>query len=177
MTDLIKQKEDIEKRVKEEVAKHVRVLKEKIYKFLSEEKPPDVLIIKSHLICEYYINQILIVKDISKAKELNKLSFFDKVNKALNIEKPNQKNIHEKLIGLNKLRNKVGHELEYILSESDVDSLGYLTGKEYVLDKYDFDKIEKLLRNTLIMIVIDVSMLLFDFVSEEKIKPTTSKNI
>lgn len=170
MENLNNQKEKVEKDIKSEITKHIRVIKEKIERFLSEEKPADILIIKSHLICEYYLNQILIVKGISKAKEINKLSFFDKVNKALDMLDEEQKNIHEKLIELNKLRNKIGHELEYVLSESDVDNLGYLTGKEYILNKYDFDKLENLLRRTLVLIVIDVSMLLFQLVSKEKNK-------
>lgn len=153
-----------------EATKHIRVLRGKIDKFLSKEKPSDVLIIKSHLICEYYINQILIVKGVCVAKEINKLTFFDKVNKSFDTNVPEQKNIHEKMIGLNKLRNKVGHELEYILSESDVDTLGYITGKEYVLEKYDYPEIEDLLRNTLVMIVIDISMHLFQIISTEKTK-------
>jgi hypothetical protein len=155
--------------VDEEIKKHSVFVMEKIKKFLSGEKPADVLIIKSHLLCEYYLNQILIIKGISEAKEIDKLTFFDKNNKAFDLNITNQKNIHNRLSRLNKLRNKIGHELEYSLSEYDVDSLGHLTGKKYILDKYDFNNIEDLLRNTLIIIVIDVAFFVSSLVSVEKV--------
>lgn len=161
---------EIKKQIESDVAKHIRVLRGKITKFLSEEKPSDVLIIKSHLICEYYINQVLIVKDSCTAKEITNLSFYDKVNKAFDTKNSEEKILHDKMTGLNKLRNKVGHELEYVLSESDVDTLGYITGKEYVFNKYDYPEIDGLLRNTLTMIVINVSMFLFELISIEKRK-------
>jgi|GEM_PF-2965161 len=176
MENLNEEKEEIRKNIKSEIEKHSRALKEKINKFLSAEKPSDVLIIKAHLICEYYLNQILIVKNISNAQEIDKLGFYEKVNKALNIQNHEEKKLRERLIKLNKLRNKVGHELEYILSEFDVDSLGYLTGKEYILSKYDFDTIQELLRYTLCLIVIDIAMLVFGFVSNEKMTRKFLKN-
>lgn len=155
-------------KVESDVAKHIRVLRGKIDKFLSKEKPSDVLIIKSHLICEYYINQILIVKNSCTAKELTNITFYDKVNRAFDAKKTDEKIFHDKMIGLNKLRNKVGHELEYVLSESDVDALGYITGKDYVFEKYDYSETDDLLRNTLTMIVVEVSMFLFQLISKEK---------
>lgn len=159
-----------------EIDKHIDVLLGKVNKFLSQDKPPDVLIIKAHLICEYYLTQILIVKEMATAGQIDKMTFFDKLGKALNTADAQEKNLHEKLIRLNRLRNKAGHELEYSLSESDVDNLGYLNGKKYVLDKYDRDnQIEVLLRDTLVGITISVSMLLFNLVDKEKSKAPNSK--
>ena len=153
-----------------EIDKHVRVLKEKINKFLSGEKPSDVLIIKSHLISEYYLNQILVLKNLFPPQEIDQLNFYEKNKKSFDLQTPNEKNIYERLKKLNKLRNKVGHELEYTLSEFDVDTLGYLTGKDYILIKYDYEKIEDLLRFILIGIVIDLAIHVFGLVSIEKEK-------
>jgi len=152
----------------EEIKKHIRVLQDKIDKFLDKGKPSDILIIKSHLICEYYINQILILKEICNAKELFELKFSEKVTKALDNSKEKQKIIGSKINALNKLRNKVGHELEYVLSEADIDNLGYRDGKEYILDKYEHSNLEDLLRSVLKKIVIDLGLFLFDLVYEEK---------
>ena len=153
---------------KTEIDRSIKTLMEKIDRFLSEKNPSDVLIIKSHLICEYYLNQILILNGKSTAKEIDKLSFFDKANKAFDLQNQGQKNTHDRIVKLNQLRNRVGHELEYTLSESDVDTLGYFTGKEYVLKKYEFDKLEDLLRNTLIDIVVEVALIVINIVKLEK---------
>lgn len=163
----------LDKILESDAETHKNIIRNKIEKFLSKEKSSDVLIIKSHLICEYYINQILIIKELCKAKEVKDLDFYHKVNKALSINNPEEKILHEKIIELNKLRNKVGHELEYILSESDVDSLGYISGKDYILEKYKFTDMHELLRRTLIMIAIDISILLFKLVYRIKIQEKT----
>ncbi len=152
---------------KDYISKHVKMAKAKIVKFLPRESPSDVLIIKSHLICEYYINQILILKDICSAKQINKLTFYDKLQKSFNLDDKDQRKMFERIERLNKLRNKVGHELEYILSESDVDNLGYIVGKEYILEKYDFETLSDLLRNTLLLLVIDLSFFVYEAVMLE----------
>lgn len=57
------------------------------------------------------------------------MTYCQKLDVALNKNIPYEKNLHEELIALNKLRNKVGHELEFEVSESDIDTLGYTQGK------------------------------------------------
>ncbi len=160
--------EEVRTKIKAELEKHQRVLIEKIKSFLATEKPSDVLIIKAHLICEYYLNQILILKKLCTAKQISEKGFFEKCNLALDITKADENECRDSLLGLNKLRNKVGHELEYLLSETDVDSLGFLKGEVYILKKYDFDSLQELLRNTLIGIVIDLSLIVFSLVYDIK---------
>ena len=151
-----------------EIKKHIRVLTDKLKRFLPDDAPPDIQIVKAHLICEYYLNQILILKNFCSAAKLNQMSFYDKYDKVFDLNNKNQKQIFDSLKILNKIRNRVGHELEYTLSESDVDELGFVRGKEYILEKYDFEKLSDLLRNTLTLIVIDVGLFVFDLVSEQK---------
>jgi hypothetical protein len=151
-----------------ETKKHLKVLSGKLSTFLSADKPSDVLIIKAHLICEYYLNQILILKEICSDKDIDELSFYDKSNKAFASGDAEQKILLKSLRILNKLRNRVGHELEYKFLESDVDKLGFVSGKEYVLKKYEFDDPLALLRSTLVSIVVDVAIELFALVSVEK---------
>lgn len=158
-------------KLKNEISKHVRVLKDKLNKFLSEDKPPDVLIIKAHLICEYYIDQILVLEDICPVKDMRRLAFSQKLEKVEDKLSEVQKESLNALRTLNTLRNKVGHELEYTLSEFDVDSLGFFRGKDYVLEKYDFEDLSESLRNTLTHIVVDSALLVFTIVDVKKNKP------
>lgn len=151
-----------------EIDKHIRVVRQKIDTYLADTQSSDVLIIKAHLICEYYLNQILLVKEVCDSNEMKKLSFFDKTQKAFDMNSPYEKIIYRKLKALNDIRNKTGHELEYTLTESDVDALGYINGKEYVLIKYDFDEIQKTLHHILIDTVLDVSLCLFRLIKKEK---------
>jgi len=154
-----------------DATQHRRFLQSKIDIYLSIDKPSDVLIIKSHLICEYYLDQILIIKNSCPAKELRNLTFFKKMNLAFNSNNVEEKNLLDQISELNKLRNKVGHELEYTLSESDIDALGFYVGKDYIFRKYDlkYANINYLLGHTLGTIVIEVSMFLFKTVSLEKL--------
>lgn len=155
---------------KSEIKNHLRVLKDKLIKFLINGTSPDILIIKSHLICEYYLNQILILKEICSANNINTMVFAEKNNKALDQSVLNEKLSYDSLKILNNLRNKVGHELEYVLSESDIDNLGFLRGKNYILDKYSFETLSDQLRSILTDVVIDIAMVLFKLVETEKSK-------
>lgn len=152
---------------------HVDNLLKKVNIFLSEDKPADVLIIKAHLLCEYYINQLLILKEICSAKDIESQSFYQKMEKArtvFNFQDDLQKKAFEKIGRLNKLRNEVGHELNYALSESDVDALGYLDGKQYILDKYDVETDIERLRSILISVVVSIALLLMTIIKTEKQK-------
>lgn len=151
-----------------EVQKHHRALLEKLRKFLPKESPPDVLIIKSHLICEYYLTQILILRGVCSHRELRDFTFREKLEKALKKNNPVEKESYEEIQKLNRLRNKIGHELEYSLSEADIDELGFPRGKEYIFNKYDFEALPELLRDTLRNIVIGISFIVFTLVDEHK---------
>ena len=154
---------------------HIKDLIQKINKFLSDEKPSDILIIKAHLLCEYYINQILILRETCSVKDIESLTFNEKIQKAFNLNDKDEKLIFDYTNRLNKLRNKVGHELEYSLSESDVDSLGYIQGKEYILEKYDYETDIERLRTILRLIVIQTALLLIGSVKKEKASKETVK--
>lgn len=161
--------------VNSEIDKHLRVVKQKINTYLTNTQSSDVLIIKSHLICEYYLNQILLIKEKCDSRDIKDLSFFVKTQKAFDLNNSFEKIIYLKIIALNDIRNKTGHELEYVLTESDVDALGYINGKEYILKKFDFDDIQKTLHDILIDTVLDISLFLFRLISNEKKKLSGSK--
>jgi hypothetical protein len=144
--------------------KHYNELHAKITKHLNSAEP-DVLIIKTHLICEYYLSQLIALENGSFLK----LNFPDKVSRAI---KHNEQTC-EILRLLNTLRNKIGHELNYTLSESDIDSLGYklYSSQEYVIKKYDYENEVDLLRAVLIKIVIKLAVLVE--IKVEELKPKT----
>jgi len=154
----------------EDLKKHQHAVIDKIKKHLPSTNQPDILIIKAHLICEYYINQILILKEIFTLKEIGELNFHKKFEKAFNESMVFERNLKNKIRKLNKLRNKVGHELEFSLSESDVDEIGNLTGKNYIIKKYDFANYTDCLHDILVDIVIDTSIVLLTEVESEKKK-------
>lgn len=154
---------------KNEMKKHIGVLVDKIDTFLVIGNPSDVLIIKAHLICEYYLNQILILKGLRVAREIDKLTFHQKRCIALDTSNKKEHETSEALAALNRLRNRVGHELEYKLTEADVDSLGYCDGKDYILQKYELENnLQELLVEVLKGIVIDASVCVYRIVKSER---------
>lgn len=152
--------------------KHFIKFRQKINAFMSVDKPDDILILKAHLLCEYYINQILIINDIPRG-QTESLTFAQKIDL---LSKQKIGLLTEEirtLQKLNRLRNKVGHELEFNLSESDVDEIGYtLLEKDYIVKKYEFDDNKKLLRELLISIIMStaVSLSLYteDYINKKK---------
>lgn len=158
-------------KINEDIKKHMDNVRKKIQEHISVEKSPDILILKSHLICEYYLNQILIVKELTTLRELDSLNFYKKANMV--VDKKDSIKLLKKILKLNKLRNKIGHELEYKLSESDIDTIGYIEGKKYINNKYEINDIKMLLINILIEIIIETAMLLFNEITSDKIKNGT----
>lgn len=138
-----------------EFEKHFTIAKDKISKFL-QNKEADTLIIKGHLLCEYYFNQLLIL--LSEPNFIEK-TWHEKKEKLFQLQIL-EKDLHLLLNQLNKLRNVLGHELEYVLTESDVDRIGFLFGKGYIIDKYEITNKKKLLEKYISRIVIKVAMVL-----------------
>jgi hypothetical protein len=105
---------------------------------------------------EYYLNQFLVITSSEEIVNIDNLSYAQKLQQAEK-DKFFRKKTLMLLTRLNKLRNKVGHELEYKLSESDIDSLGYVFGKKYIIDKYEVSDKKELLHRYMIKIVICIS--------------------
>ncbi len=155
------------------IKNHLDSFRNKVKNFLSPDKPSDVLIIKANLICEYYLNQVLILVDAFTMDEIKRSGFHHKISKLKDFKSnlksfQDGKKVADRLLRLNKLRNKVGHELEYNLSESDIDELGMFGGKNYIINKYNFDSKEGLLRDILIDISAEISIFLYDIIEEIK---------
>jgi len=90
-----------------------------------------VLLLKGHLLIEYILNHLIILEKEGSAKLVEELGFAEKleiVEKEKILE--GQKILPIKR--LNKIRNKLSHELEYQITEADVDYLGFCLGKDYI---------------------------------------------
>ena len=120
-----------------------------IGKHLSESLEPELLLLKGHLLIEYYLGLLLILND--EKKEILEETFYKKIQRSKELNIVGDPYM-ESIFCLNRLRNRMAHELEYTISESDVDSISMPFGKEYILKKMDAieenhsNSIKKLLR-------------------------------
>jgi len=130
---------------------------------------PVFMILKSHLLAEYYIDQFIALGIPRGDIILNKgFSFSQKLTilESLNIA---EKNIIDSLGALNRLRNRCTHDMDYKISESDIDKIGFLQGKSYFNDKeyLGYDQ-KNLLHLTLIGIISPLDGLLRHFKKNHK---------
>ncbi len=119
-------------------------------KRVSNETDLTTILLKGHLLIEYYLDHVLLLL-FDKEVNLNSLSFFQKV------EKLKQKNcftddIFRSLRKLNDIRNNLAHRLDFKISFSEIDSVGFCLGKEYVLKKFEEEGEGE---RTLLLYVID----------------------
>ncbi len=150
---------------------HLNDISNKVYS-LKKYNDPDLAIIKAHLVCEYYIDQFIILKkDDEDDIHLIELTFHNKITRFLNQNNPEEKKVFRKLNKLNKLRNSISHELDYIIRESDVDSIGVMVGKEYIFLKYKSqNNLEELLFYVLKDVISSISYLVYCYLEKSKIK-------
>lgn len=128
-----------------------------------------LIFLKFHLLIEYIINQIIILYSGSEdGYKKSDDDFFDKVNYMETLKDLGIKGKEtESLRRLNKVRNKLSHELEYKISESDIDSIGFCLGEEYIMHKFklDFYK-EENIKNLLIFVMQRVTGNLYKYIAK-----------
>jgi hypothetical protein len=107
-------------------------------KQLSLEKDLSIILLKGHLLIEYYLNYLIILTH-DQEKRVDNLSFYEKIEILENDKCIKTRNIIPCLRQLNNVRNNLSHELNYIVSESEIDSIGFLLGKKYIFKKFDID--------------------------------------
>lgn len=114
-------------------------------------QPDSVLVIlRSHLLAEYYLDKIILLK-LSRGDIIieNNFSFWQKliVVKSLGVL-PDY--LIDSLKNLNKVRNDCSHVLEYKISERDIDRIGRPFTDEYLkLKSEHLDNIDTLLSYTI----------------------------
>ncbi len=94
------------------------------------------ILLKGHLLIEYYIDHSMLLIFDKNAK-VHKKSFWNKITELKN---SNCFWDHDVAIGclfsLNKVRNDLAHQLNFEVTISQIDSIGYHLGKEYILKRY-----------------------------------------
>ena len=120
-------------------------------KVVNPKLDPILMILKALLLAEYYIDQIISL-EIPRGDILldNNFTFSQKLImvKALNVM---DNSLWDSINALNKLRNRGAHDMEYKISETDIDKIGFPQGKTYteLKEKQSLDK-KTLLHLTLI---------------------------
>lgn len=130
-------------------------------------------LLKGHLLVEHYLDHIMILIFDKKAN-VQKKSFYIKVS-----ELKQTKCFHEHettiacLFALNKVRNEMAHQLDFKITRSQIDSIGYFLGKEYILKRYNPEYDER----KLLLWVLDEVVFLVYFTIYWKITSSSEKKV
>ncbi len=104
------------------------------------EKEISNVLLKGHLLVENLLQETLASLDLKGG--INRISFYEKVKRLYEfktnepIMQSNIKDISPVLFALNETRNNLAHNLDFQVSESDVNRIGLNIGSEFVLQKY-----------------------------------------
>lgn len=133
-------KKEIEEAVKISMRQQLSAVTEKFEANVKYESNDEVVILKSHLVVEYYLNQILALFSESRNK-IDKLDFYEKVDEIEKVEKLKKEGYIKpetfaSVRALNKVRNEMGHELDFKFTEHHVDKVGFPLGEDYILKKF-----------------------------------------
>ncbi len=105
----------------------------------SEQDISNVLL-KGHLLVENMLREDLAILDITKG--INRISFYEKTKRLSETSTGTVemlgivKEIVPILFALNETRNNLAHNLEFKVSETDVNNIGLNIGSSFILQKY-----------------------------------------
>lgn len=113
------------------------------------------LILRVHLLAEYYLDQVILVKLPRGDVIIEKERRFDYRHKVALVDSFNclSRELIKSLEQLNTVRNSCSHVHDYELSESDIDKIGAPLGKAYYSKKRNSDSKEELLKDTLFILM------------------------
>ncbi len=108
-------------------------------KAITENNELVTIILRTHLLCEYYMDQIIMAK-IPRGDCLiddSRMTFSFKIEliKSLNFLDSKRTYLLDSAKGLNKVRNNCSHTLDYSITETDIDKIGKPQGIEYLEQK------------------------------------------
>ena len=130
--------EELGGKLKKSIAEQINTVGENFKKHVSHEKDDEVVVLKSHLLVEYYLNHILVVFLPNGHKLAKELTFAEKVEaiaKDPNASEDIDPEIFPSIKALNRVRNEMSHELSFQLTEAQVDLIGFPLGERYVIKK------------------------------------------
>jgi len=108
------------------------------------------IILRCHLLAEYFLDQIIIVS-LSRGDLIindGHLNFPDKLLLVKSLDTIDD-DVLTSVKHLNTVRNHCSHQMDYKISEADIDLIGRPFGKEYSKSKQRIKKIDILLEDTL----------------------------
>ena len=122
----------------------------KFYEAIKGHSKDVSIILKCHLLAEYFLDQLILIclprgdiiidkRDYSFATKLT-------IVQALNVLTDE---LVTSLRNLNKVRNNCSHQMDYEITENDIDLIGRPFGKEHSRTKQKFRKKRELLEQTL----------------------------
>lgn len=119
----------IDQQVKNLLRKYVKDFEKQV----SKEADLTIIVLRGHLLMEYYLSH-LVVYFHDREHRVDKLSFFDK----LQIIEKDVTFIagSSPFYKFNDLRNNLSHELNFQISEAEIDRIGFGIGKDYVSLKF-----------------------------------------
>jgi uncharacterized protein YutE (UPF0331/DUF86 family) len=137
---------------------------------VAAETDTTTILLKGHLLIEYYMDHLILLL-FDKAVHLSGLGFYQKTQK-LKEKNCLTGDVMQCLKTLNDLRNNLAHRLDFKISFSEIDSIGFNLGRTYVMDKFSSrGKTEKdLLLSVINQIASSVFFPIFNEVLTEKKK-------
>lgn len=146
----------------------------------SEENSSNVLL-KGHLLIENILEECLAVFDQINIKNRHQ-GFYVKTKILSEITSKDEeienarRTIVPMLFSLNEIRNNLAHDLNFNISEADINKIGVNLGSEYIIRKYDLGH-KKVRENLLFLLNNMVHKLGFIiFAKMEEIKKNKGKN-
>lgn len=163
----IKEKEDPTDKIDKEADRLIDKINEDFRKHVAKGNLSEILI-KGHLLVEHYMDHVMLLIFDKKAN-VRKKSFYTKVKE---LGKTDCFADKEATIGslysLNEVRNELAHQLDFKVTFSQVETIGYNFGKKFVLERYAKGTDEKsLLLWALNRIMIRVTFPIWDALSKE----------
>jgi hypothetical protein len=130
-------------------------------------------LLNSHLLAEYYLEQIITI-ELPRGDRLLDEGNFQFWHKLLIVKSLDilEDEMVTSLKHLNSLRNSTSHEMNFSISEADIDKIGRPFGKEYQKIKIE-EKSKDLLKYTLMYILSNLSwnsLQIAEVMDEEKEK-------
>jgi len=97
---------------------------------------PVAMTLRTHLLAEYYLDQIIVVSLARGDLLVNQhLTFYNKMSVVKAIDVVDDRTM-DALAALNNLRNRCAHDMDYQISETDVDKVGRPFGLQYTREKH-----------------------------------------
>ena len=133
--------DDVSKKRKELETQVQRMFRQQLDDYedtVGNEEDTSVILLKGHLLVEYYLEQLMILSADSLG-QYSRMGFSQKVEHLRTRAFKDYPRLVAILKSLNSTRNNMAHNVRYVVSRGEIDSIGNILGKEYILELYRHD--------------------------------------